>query len=173
MKNDGLTMIELLIVVTIASILLAVGVPGMQDIINGVTVNNQAKTLRSALNYTRSEAVRRNMPVTLCASSDTTSCSDNAWNEGWLVFVDGDEDGTVDAAEEIVRVYQGPSGGTQISYSLSDDLISYDAMGFSMNSNSTRRFELCPADNDVDNAQAVELSATGRVRLTTENISCS
>ena len=48
-KIKGFTVIELMIVVGVIGILLAVGLPGLQDTVNRISTNTQAKTLVSSL----------------------------------------------------------------------------------------------------------------------------
>src|SRR5690606_9222640 len=87
-KIKGFTVIELMIMVGIIGILLAVGLPGLQDTISRISTNSQAKTLVSSLNYARSEAIKRGSLVSVCASDTGTDCVADTWSDGWLVFVD-------------------------------------------------------------------------------------
>lgn len=173
-RQTGFTVIELMIVVTIAGILLAVSVPAFQDVINRAVVNSQARTLLAAVNYTRSEAIRRNADVTLCPSADGSGCDDD-WSEGWLVFADNDGDGAVDAAdgEEVLRVYDGPGSGSTVSFSGGDDMLQYDGTGFSRQSGAAaRQFVVCPSDNNADNAQGIDISLTGRAARVQDGLGC-
>lgn len=172
----GFTLIELMVVVTIAGILLAVSVPAFQDVINRAVVNSQARTLLAAVNYTRSEAIRRNSDVTLCASTDGSDCNGGDWSEGWLVFADnnGDADGnagSVDAGDEIFRVYDGPGSGSTVSFNR--NTLEYDRMGFSRDTGATRQFVICPSDSNADNAQGIDISLTGRAARAQGGLVCS
>lgn len=171
----GFTIIELMIVATIAGILLAVSAPAFQDVINRAVVNSQARTLLAAINYTRSEAVRRNSPVTLCASTDGSDCDAGSWSEGWLVFADnnGDADGntgSVDVGDEILRVYDGPGSGSTVSFNR--NTLEYDGMGFSRDTGAARQFVICPSDNNTDNAQGIDISLTGRAARVQDGLVC-
>lgn len=160
----GFTVIELMIVATIAGILLAVSAPAFQDVISRTVVNSQARTLLTAINYTRSEAIRRNADVTLCASTNGTDCS-GSWSDGWLVSADNGGSG------EILRVYEGPGSGSTVSFTGgSSDTLVYDSMGFSRDS--ARQFVICPADNDDENAQGIDISLTGRASRAQNGLGC-
>lgn len=174
--QGGFTVIELMIVATIAGILLAVSAPAFQDVIDRAVVNSQARTLLAAVNYTRSEAIRRNAPVTLCASTDGSDCDAGSWSEGWLVFADnnGDADGdtgSVDAGDEVLRVYEGPGSGSTVSFN-GGNMLEYDGMGFSHESGAARQFVVCPSDNDADNAQGIDISPTGRAARVQAGLGC-
>lgn len=173
--QTGFTVIELMIVATIAGILLAVSAPAFQDVISRTVVNSQARTLLTAINYTRSEAIRRNIPVTLCASTDGSDCDADSWSDGWLVFVDnnGDVDGntgSVDVGDDILRVYDGPGSGSTVSFNR--NTLEYDGMGFSRDTGTARQFVICPADNDEANAQGIDISLTGRASRVQSGLGC-
>lgn len=78
-------MIELIMVMTVASILLAIAVPSFRSFMQNSRLTTQANTLVYALNLARSEAIRLDTPVQVCASSDGASCGGGAWTDGWIV----------------------------------------------------------------------------------------
>ncbi|MCX7672296.1 MAG: GspH/FimT family pseudopilin [Thiobacillaceae bacterium] len=118
----GLTLIELLVTLSIAVILLAVAVPGMQDFMRRNRVDSATSDLVAAFNYARSESIRQGVRVSVCKSADGATCDPAAcdtatrahcWDRGWIVFTNPDDDHTVDAGETVLRVYQSlPSGVT-------------------------------------------------------------
>lgn len=172
-KIKGFTVIELMIMVGIIGVLLAVGLPGLQNTVSRISTNSQAKTLVSSLNFARSEAIKRGRLVSVCGSNSGTDCVANSWSDGWLVFVDNNGDangaaGSVDAGDEILRVYQG-LGGNTLTFSAA--LQQYDAQGFGTNT-ALRTFLLCPEDGNSANAQSVEISMTGRGRRIHEGLTC-
>lgn len=172
-RHRGFTVIELMIVATIAGILLAVSAPAFQDVISRAVVNSQARTLVTAINYTRSEAIRRNTPVVLCASSDGSDCAAGSWSDGWLVFANNSGGGgAVDTGDEILRVYDGPGSGSTVTFSpVNGAVLQYDGMGFS-SASATRQFVICPADNDAGNAQSVDIALTGRASRSRDGAAC-
>ena len=170
----GFTVIELMIVVGVIGILLAVGLPGLQDTVSRMSTNSQAKALVASLNFARSEAIKRGGVVSVCASSSGSDCAADAWSDGWIVFVDADEDatggaGSVDAGDEVLRVYQGLRSGT---LEFSEAMQQHDAQGFATNT-AVATFLLCPEDGNSANAQSVEIALTGRGRRIHEGLDCS
>lgn len=168
-SQRGFTVVELMIVVTIAGILLTVGAPAFLDVVSRTLTNSQARTLLSGINSARGEAIRRNATVVICPSSDGADCDAGNWTAGWLVFVDtGNSPASVSGDDEVLRVGDGPGGGSTVSFS--DDRIVYDGMGFS--SGASRLFTICPADDDVSNAQGISISPSGRASRVQEGLSC-
>lgn len=96
-KESGMTLVELLITIVVLSILLALGVPGLQNFIKSTRVSAQANDLVVAIQLARSEAVKRGTRGVICASDDEATCSgSDDWTTGWIVFSDIDQNGTPD-----------------------------------------------------------------------------
>jgi len=113
-KQPGFTLVELMFVLTVAAILLSIGIPGFRDFVRNSRMTTAANDLLADYNLARSEAVKRRVPVTLCKSDDGAACDDDPDTAfvGWIVFVDDadptaaaatDGDGAVDAGEDILR----------------------------------------------------------------------
>ena len=170
----GFTIIELMLVVSVMGILLAVGLPSLQNTVSRISTNTQAKTLVSSLSFARSEAIKRGGVVSICASSNGTDCAADAWGDGWAVFIDnnGDADGaagSIDVGDQILRVYQGLGSNSLV---FDADIQQFDPRGFGTNAG-VRTFLLCPEDDNAANAQSVEISFTGRGRRIHEGLDCS
>jgi len=65
----GVTLIELMIVLAIIAITLLMAVPSMQSLVHSNQLRTQATRLMTAMNLVRSEAIARNLPVSMCPSS--------------------------------------------------------------------------------------------------------
>jgi type IV fimbrial biogenesis protein FimT len=109
-SDHGFTLIELMVVVAIAAILMAVAVPSFRDVTERNRVSTQVNTFVGDLQLARSEAIKRGLAVSLCASSDGGSCLDNnAWNRGWIMFVDPATSGnrTNAAVQPLIKIRAG------------------------------------------------------------------
>ena len=117
-KQGGLSLFELLVGIFVLSILLSAAVPSFQSTVNSNRLAAQTNALVTALNLARSEAVKRGVPVSVCASADQATCSGGtAWTGGWIAFTDAS--GTVGAVnapdDTVLQVWQALSGPTALN----------------------------------------------------------
>jgi type IV fimbrial biogenesis protein FimT len=87
-RTSGFTLIELMITITVASVLLAIAVPSFNGMIVSNRVSTQANEFVAAINFARSEAIKRNTSMTMCraAAPDDTDCEAAAGNwTHWIV----------------------------------------------------------------------------------------
>jgi type IV fimbrial biogenesis protein FimT len=88
-RARGFTLIELMVALAVAALLFAIGVPMLRDVTLGSRLSASANDLLASVQLARSEAIKRNQAVTLCASADGVACAGvGGWEQGWIV-VDG------------------------------------------------------------------------------------
>jgi len=126
----GWTLIELMVVVTIASLLIATSVPQYGDWVKSRALANEAQHLAASMTLARSEAIKRGYRVSLCPSTDRRHCAGNAWDGGWLVYVDVNRNGQVDDDEPVLRVEAAVAGGVRMTGNRPvADYVSYTSLG--------------------------------------------
>ncbi len=83
----GFTMIELLIVISIAAILATIAVPSFRNMLRTTRQNSALGLVMSDLNLARGEAIKRNSSVIVCARNAAgDDCAvTGAWQGGWVV----------------------------------------------------------------------------------------
>lgn len=110
MRNGrGFTIIELMIVLAVAAVLIATGIPAMQDWMLNSKRTAALNDFLGGMLAARSAAVTRNARIAACPSKDPTAaqpvCSgEKDWATGWIVFEDPDLDHDHADDEEVVAV---------------------------------------------------------------------
>jgi type IV fimbrial biogenesis protein FimT len=173
--NHGLTVLELLIVVAAVAIVVSFAVPGSNMLLDKYRMKHAYSSIVSGLELARSEASARNSTVVLCPSSNGHTCRKDAnWNYGWLVFSDGNGNGTVQDIE-LIRSFEAPSQEiTILAIGAVENRAAFTTMGLSPYQKAhSGRFHICLKESDAP-ASAVEIDADGWVtRVPNNELSCS
>jgi len=119
-RQKGFTLYELLITVLVIGVIVTIGIPNMVEFASNSRITATSNDLMSAFMLGRSEATRAREEVTVCASADGATCGAGAtFDDGWILFVDIDGDGVVDAGDDdVLRVY--PAIDDQIDITATD-----------------------------------------------------
>lgn len=161
-RQQGVTLIELLVTLVILVIALTIVVPGFQGFLRHSQTQAVKDDFLAAVAFARSEAVARGQRVQLCAlNKDQDDCDlsavgdDHTWtNWGWGVRPDGGN---------FIRVWN-PSGALVILERQANTglEIEFDARG--RLTIPSPQFLLITAGRDV--SSRIELSISGRARFT-------
>ncbi len=153
--NRGFTMIELLVTISIAAIMLTIAIPSFQSFLLNSSLTGHTNDLVLALASARSEAVKRGVNVSVCASSDASTCT-GAWQNGWIVR---SNDG------EVLQVHDGFSG----TICADVNSIEFRNSGFPIAGITFRLYD----SRGVGNGRTITVSAQGRATTTTGATACS
>lgn len=129
--SHGFTLIEFLVALAVMSILTIVAAPELSVLGESAQMRVLNNDLLGHLRLARSEAILRGGRVVICTASSTTACSASpGWHQGWLVFSDANNNGTLDVGEMPLRHRPAaPSGWTMNSSNTISRYVSYDALG--------------------------------------------
>lgn len=113
--ESGFTLIEMMVTVSVMAILLAIAVPSFQGVALSSKLTSLANDFVASAQLARSEAIKRNRPARLCASSDGETCTGGDWAAGWVVLRD---DGVVvQAQKKLPDGFMMSGNVTSISFS--------------------------------------------------------
>jgi type IV fimbrial biogenesis protein FimT len=157
--NAGFTLIELLITISIAAIVLGLGMPSFQELTRNNRLTAQANDLVGALNLARAEAIKRRATVSVCTSSDQATCTGSTWQGGWIVI---DE-----TANELIQVYSAMKGSTTVASTVTE--VNYGGNGF-LQGGGGATLTLCAGTGKP--GREVAVTATGRPSNATPYPTC-
>jgi type IV fimbrial biogenesis protein FimT len=162
----GFTLVELMITIMVFGIIMGLAVPSMQQMVVNNRLSTQTNNFVGALQYARSEALKRRTPVALRPTSGTTD-----WAQGWSIWVDPNNLGTEDAGEVVLKVEGAISGGLTLNAATASAIV-YRANGVinadicPANANFSFCANLCKAAGKP--GRQVFISSTGRPEIVTE-----
>jgi len=163
----GFSLLELMMVVTVAGILLAIAVPSFRSFMQNSRLSTQANTLVYSLNLARSSAVKLDTAVQVCASSDGVNCNGAAWDQGWLVgYPAAANCATGGAPATVLGVSPQLGGGNHANEKIIGALaVCYLASGQTNNGigGTTYQFSFCD-NRGAASGQDVEINFTGRIQ---------
>ena len=161
-----------MVALALVAVLVAMAAPGFSRLLQANRVRTEVTRLMTAINLVRSEALRRNLPVTMCPSAAAATgeavCG-GIYAGGWIVFSDRDRNGAVDASDRVIRVYAGLSEGFTLTNRAgtrdADDPITYLPDG---TSGRNRTLLVCAPPGSDAPSRSVVMNIVGRPRVAAE-----
>lgn len=169
--DKGFTLAELLVAIAVGAILLSVAVPSYSLFLQNSRQAASANELLSSLHFARDLAISRNQRVVMCRSATGAGCQPGAWSDGWIVFVDGNNDRAVSAGEPIEQALasvDAPSVdtgdfGAYLVYRPNGRVMVDDVR------DNTGQFTLCD-ERGAAHARVVGIDISGRPRVSDRNL---
>lgn len=165
-RENGFTLIELMIAVGLTGLLLSMAVPALDIFVSNARQTGAINDFVSTIHRARSTAVTTNTRVTICPSAGGTDCESVGWNAGWIVFSDPDSDRKVDTDETVLSA-SGAVDGLTIQSSQFGTFMMYRPNGRVMNASlngSSGAFTVCD-DRGASHAKVMIIDLSGRPRL--------
>ena len=167
-RTLGFTLLELMVILAVASILLSVGVPSFRGVVMDNRMVGSANKFVTAVNMARSSAVRYQRSATICSSTNwdqaLPTCNGTAdWTEGWIVWVDKDRDSATDA-DEIVVVHE-PLHDAIAFVASTNSRFDYDPRGFGSGAGDT--LTLCDSRTG-ETGRVIRVNNVGRTNVDTQ-----
>ena len=165
-RQNGFTLIELMIAVGLTGLLLSMAVPALDIFVSNARQTGAINDFVSTIHQARSTAVTTNTRVTICPSSNGTNCESVGWNNGWIVFSDPDSDRNVDNDETVISA-SGSVDGLTLQSSEFATFLMYRPNGRVMNASlngSSGAIVVCD-DRGPNYAKVMIIDLSGRPRL--------
>lgn len=161
-SQQGLTLIELLLVIAVLGMLLSTAAPSFEQMLLNHRQSAQINQMIGSLALARSEAVKRGQWVVMCKSQDGQQCINQGhWDQGWIMFEDRNRNRQLDENDTLIQRFDG-SQQIQLRYASfpSSNHVIYYPTGLSLGNGT---FTFCDK-RGAQAAKAVILAKSGRVR---------
>lgn len=182
-RQTGFTTMELLTTVVLVGVLMAMAVPSFNRMVANNRIISQTNDLVGTLTFARSEAIRRNAPLTLCrvnASNSVACATDNAAWEHWMLITPGGEVvrrgsfNTFGGSQQVTSTLAGESvvfspnglarsGGALVGGSVDDEGNDTDAHSFTV----------CSSRISEENIRVLTLGSSSRIHTSRSNGTCN
>lgn len=156
-KQHGATVLEMLVSVTIISILLSLVTPTTQHILTTNRIVADINSLSTITQRGQFSAVNEQMTVTLCPTQNYSTCT-SSWSNAKMLFSDANENGQRDSNEALIAT-SDPLNSSNIISGISSPVI-FSASG-TINQNTI--IVVCPSDKNRSYASGLILSFFGRI----------
>lgn len=122
-KSLGFTLAETAVALGVAGVLTATALPNLSAVQAARQTQDEAAMLAGTLRLARSEALRRDELVTVCALQagtaeplcEATSPGRTNWSAGWMVFVDRGRRGQLDEGDLRIQVQSLPASRVAVT----------------------------------------------------------
>ncbi len=172
--SRGFTLIETMVTVSMVAVLVGISAPSMSAFMKNGRLASSANEVLRSFQLARTESIKRQRNVVICASSNGTSCNYGDF-ERWIVFEDTNGSWQRESTEELIEDRGKLDGSLKVSTD-NDGVISFGPSGFAMPPGPSgkiapRYIGLCDDRGNVavgateSAARAVLIDTTGRARV--------
>ncbi len=155
----GFTFLELMVGIVLLVVILGLGIPSFNGLIQTSAIASSNNGLVSAINIARSEAIKRHSIIEIRPISAAN------WNLGWRVWQDRNGNSAIDA-NEILRTFSAISD--RVTLTSTANQLRFSSRGNLLDTNNIT-FTLTPHECNGEDVRQITIPATGRPALTREN----
>lgn len=159
--QHGLTLIELIVVVTILAVMAGFGWPALQQLVTDAERRTNLNNVHHTLALGRAEAINSASIVTICPLDKGDECTGD-WTQPVSVFLDPDNLRELASRDNLVHTMNPPETGSLRVRVGNRGYFQYAASGRVRGT--LGNITYCPPDNDATKAGQVVINMGGRPR---------
>lgn len=163
-KSSGLTLVNLLITLSILSLLTSTGVSVLSPIQRNIQANNAYQQLFTAIQFARIQAVNYRSQALLCPTNNEQECIDD-WNQPLMIFIDTDNSESRNNNEPLLQIIRASIGSESRYWRVSgrdQNYLRFKQDGSTRNQNG--RLTYCLRKRNDIQARQIIMYRTGRAR---------
>jgi type IV fimbrial biogenesis protein FimT len=130
--RSGFTLIEMMVTITVAAILLTIGIPSFQYVTSSNRASSEINGLLGDMQFARGEAIREGQTVTICAAvNGAPPClGTTAWENGWIVFSDVGVPGVFGGNDVLLKIQKTFSNTDTLTADNGINSVTFSREGF-------------------------------------------
>jgi type IV fimbrial biogenesis protein FimT len=162
-RQRGFNLLELMVGITVLGVLLGLGVPSFTQMIRNNRLVEQSNSMVTALNYARSEALKRGFRVSACPGAGSACSGGTDWNAGVLVFTDDSGTiGTRDSTDAVLQAWPASTAGFVAGGGVSPASITFLPTG----AQAAAQIDIYKSGCTGQNLRRINVAVTGRIGMT-------
>ena len=167
-SSKGFTLIELMVSVSVTSLLAAIAVPNFSNFLSQMRVDNEISVLHRLLFSARNAAINNALPVTICPLNDSNQCT-TQWQNEISVFIDFNNNNVYDPSnnEILLRTKSAIRNDDMLQYGLGRSRIIYAPTGRTSGWGSNGTFKYCPKSYP-EKSRAIRIATSGRLYVSSD-----
>lgn len=162
----GFTLLELMVSVSVTSILLTIAIPNFSDFIVKMRVDNEISQLHRLLLITRNAAINHGQKAIICPLNKARECT-GQWQNELSVFVDINDNKELDVNEEVIRIREAINEGDKLVYGKGRNKITFKPSG-QLSGLANGTFRYCPQNNEKK-SRGIVIARSGRLYQSNDN----
>lgn len=173
---NGFTLIEIIVGIAILGVLIAIAIPSFSNTIKRYRINSISDELTASIQFARSEAIRRGTQIII--ARNTANCTFNIpdsqdWHCGWRLVVDTNNNGNINAADEVIQNTTLPTG-YMLGHPNAGSPSKIIANRWGQISPLANRFVISPIATGVSDPETLTIciSSGGRIRYIPDDVNC-
>ena len=166
-RDNGLTLIELLVALAVAAVLVTVGAPAMKSLLERFRAQDAISQWQGDLVYARQVAAAYQTSVTVCPLGGTASCDGN-WSTGYTAFIDVNGNGALEVEDEALHQRSAIDSRDSVNPNAPQQF-RFNDEGFSEDPGT---LVYCPGTSDNALSRGLSVSSTGQTRQLKDGLNC-
>lgn len=159
-SSKGFTLIELMVSITVTSILTAIAIPNYSDFIVQMRVDNEISQLYRMLLLTRNAAINSGQKAIICPLDQNLKCT-SQWQNELSVFIDVNDNKKFDNNETIISIRDPINTGDKLIYGKGRTKITFKPTGH-LSGLANGTFRYCPQSH-INNSRGIVVARSGRL----------
>jgi type IV fimbrial biogenesis protein FimT len=162
----GFTLIELMVSVSVTSILAAIAIPNFNDFIVQMRVDNEISQLHRMLLITRNAAINSGQKAIICPLDNAFQCT-SQWQNELSVFVDVNDNKEFDNNEKVISYRAAINAEDKLIYGKGRNKITFKPTG-QLSGLANGTFRYCPL-NHKEKSRGIVVARSGRLYQSSDN----